>query len=906
MHAVCGACGPRALVSEKPGTNRKWRLSPAGVREAIRSDPLERGGTSGSAGCKVLRGRSPPRPAQRPPIESDRYQRAKRLFIEALAQPASVRADFVTHAAEDTSLCAEVLELLQLHYQAAGGDADDPAHAPPDRIGPYQILGMLGRGGMGVVYRARRGDEPPVALKVLEPGVLSGRFISRFRREAEALRRLDHPGIARFLDSGSYESAVGTRPYVAMELVEGTSLRERARDPDWPASARIALLADLAEALHHAHEQGVVHRDLKPDNVVVTAAGKPKVLDFGVARITADELRAGTLATGTGVLLGTVRYMSPEQAQGLTDEIDRRSDVYALGVLAYELLSGTLPYALHTRSVTRALVQVATVPARPLGDVRPSLRGPIERIVARALAKHPADRYPTAAELAADLRRHLAGERVRAPGPSLPERMSRLAREQPWLTASAVLALATLGVIALRGLQGSRDVARSAAADLATERACALLDSVDFRLHHSPRTVASLAAARDLLRQAQVEIRTIGRRDYADDLRRYAAWREGEGWFFLASLDADPERFLLAAAAWDRARAIARPWGFRPRLPDTTVTIYPRLLAVMPQQADAGMALAYSEVARDRAPARHGQLAVQHNRAAWTTFAGANGLDTDPLRGTPPASGVAARLLNDLGASVAATGFYLDSLRGIDEGLALGRRAEEANGLAGDPMAAASLQHNLGQSWLWRARLHRDPADVDSAISRLERALAERAALAGSTSLFETQAVLSAALRLRARLAPSGSQRRDLVRAGNLVRLDRSEAPIGGGVSLAERLTLALGAATVDLAVLDRDPTLLATADSLLASLNGLVPHAGFPVVYARLERERGRVAAARWYLTGEPRQRTIALARFSAAADVFTEGQHRPFRREASEALGRLAAPRGEIPSLADPGLWP
>ena len=359
------------------------------------------------------------RAPRRSPIDTERYERAKRLFIEALERPASVRAEFVAHAADDTSLCAEVLELLRHHHEAGSPDGTDPPHDPPDRIGPYRILGLLGRGGMGVVYRAQREGAEPVALKVLEAGALSGRFLGRFKREAEALRRLDHSGIARFHEAGTYDSAVGPRPYVAMELVEGTSLREKIRDPAWGEGDRIALLADLAEAMHHAHEHGIVHRDLKPENVVVSAEGRPKVLDFGVARVTADDLRAGTLATATGVLLGTVRYMSPEQAQGLSDEIDRRSDVYALGVLAYELLSGALPYELHTRSVTRALIQVATVPARPLGDVRPSLRGPIERIVARALAKVPADRYPTAAELAAELRRYLAGERVHAQGPSL-------------------------------------------------------------------------------------------------------------------------------------------------------------------------------------------------------------------------------------------------------------------------------------------------------------------------------------------------------------------------------------------------------------------------------------------------------------------------------------------------------
>jgi hypothetical protein len=802
-----------------------------------------------------------------------------------------------------------VLELLRHHVETDDAEESGSGHALPDRIGPYRITGLLGRGGMGVVYRAERDGGGPVALKVLEPGMLSGRFIGRFRREAEALRRLDHPGIARFIEAGTYDSVVGPRPYYAMELVEGMSLRQRSRDESWGGRERVSLLADLAEALHHAHEQGIVHRDLKPENVVVTAAGSPKVLDFGVARITADDLRGGTLATGTGVLLGTVRYMSPEQAQGLSDEIDRRSDVYALGVLAYELLSGALPYELHSRSVTRALVQVATAEARALGEVRASLRGPLERIVGRALEKRREDRYPTAAELAADLRRHLAGERVRTPGPGLRDRTIRTLRASPRRSAATVLGALGLLVLAAWALWAGRSPARAAAADAATARACALLDSVDVRLHGGPRTGSSLQRALAMLGDVEVELRRVGRRGYVPDLRRYAAWREGEAKFFLASLAVDPDGFLAAASAWERAREPARPPYYRPGLPDTTVNLHPRIVRAWPQQADAGIALAYAEVSRDREPARFSRLAARHNRAAWRSFAAVAGIDPDPLASSPPVGleGHFARTLNDLGASLVRTGYYEDSLAAIDRGLGILRRAEAARGLDDDPASLASLQHHLGWAHVARARLTRAPLDLDTARVWLDLALAARTALPGNTSLVETRELLAESLRLAARLDSSAAApERRLERARTVIREGLTTPPGRFSPAARARLAIAGVAVATDLAALAGDDRGLAAGDSMLVSLQPGFPRARFPVVYARIERERGRIEAVRWSLTGSEAARLAAIARFASATEALTEGHHRPFRRGTDAALIRLAVRSDASLPLGDPVHWP
>jgi len=802
----------------------------------------------------------------------------------------------------------EVLELLRHHHPAEESEAPDAGIAPPERLGPYRVLGLIGRGGMGVVYRAEREGGEPVALKVLDSAILSGRFLGRFRREVEALRRLDHPGVVRFLEAGSYDSDVGPRPYYVMELVTGVSLRDKARDPAWDERARIARLAEIAEALHHAHEQGVVHRDIKPENVVVTAAGSAKVLDFGIARIAAEHLRPGTLATGTGVLLGTVQYMSPEQAQGLSDEIDRRSDVYSLGVLAYELLSGELPYELSTRSVTRALVQVATEEPRPLGEVRTSLRGPIERVVARALRKRREDRYPTAAALASDLRRHLAGERVLTPGPGFTTRVRAFVRRRSWVVRAAALTVIGLLGAVTAGQRPGVAPEQAADADAATARACALLDSVDTRLHHGARTDESLARVLALVQEAGAEIERVGVRPFVPDLRRYCAWREGEARFFRASLDSDPDGYLEAAAAWEHARAPARPFPFQLLLPDTTVNIYPRIIRMWPQQADAAMAIAYGELTRDRQPAHYGRLGLRHASAAWKVFAREARVEADPLHWAPRTadSGIEARLLNDLGAATAAVGFFEDSLAFLDRGLALLRKAEQAGSLGDDLAALASLHHQFGQAWVWRARRLHVAADIDSAVARLQLALSERTLLPGNTSIMQTREVLAEALRLKARL--------DTSREPALSWIERSLETIREGLrsdALAgefprARLGICLAAALVDRAVATGDTIGLAAADSLLDAGQRLHPRSRSPVVHARIEREHGRIEAARWYLKRDARAWVAAHSHLAAACDALTEAQHKPFWLETTAATRWLAERRYGSPALSDPVFRP
>jgi WD40 repeat protein/predicted Ser/Thr protein kinase len=287
-----------------------------------------------------------------------------------------------------------------------------PADAPPARVGGYRVVRLIGRGGMGAVYEAEQ-DNPrrPVALKMICPGLASPDLVRRFAREAHVLGRLHHPGIAQVYAAGVTDDG---QPYFAMELVHGPPLLEYAGRHRLDTAARLALAARVCDAVQHAHEHGVIHRDLKPANVLVDETGQPKVLDFGVARATDADLHITTGGTEVGQVIGTLAYMSPEQVEGNPAALDFRSDVYALGVVLFELLSGRLPYSLRGLPLAEAARVIHDRDPDRLGSVDTSLRGDVETIVAKALEKDKGRRYESAGALAADLRRYLAGEPVAA------------------------------------------------------------------------------------------------------------------------------------------------------------------------------------------------------------------------------------------------------------------------------------------------------------------------------------------------------------------------------------------------------------------------------------------------------------------------------------------------------------
>jgi len=317
----------------------------------------------------------------------------------------------------------------------------DAAQVPLPRIGHYRALRVLGEGGMGVVYEAEQ-ENPrrTVALKVVRAGLGSPELLRRFEHEAQILGRLQHPGIAQVYEAGTADLGLGPVPYFAMELVRGQALDHFVSARKLATDARVELLARICDAVEHAHRNGVVHRDLKPGNILVDEHGQPKVLDFGIARATDSDLRA-TTQTEVGSILGTLPYMSPEQASGDPAAMDTRSDVYALGVILYELLAGRLPHDLSRSHVVEALRIIREDEAPSLGTLARVYRGDLETIAAKALEKDKERRYGSAAELAADLRRHLASEPIVARPASTFYQLSKFARRNRVLVGGIVAVL---------------------------------------------------------------------------------------------------------------------------------------------------------------------------------------------------------------------------------------------------------------------------------------------------------------------------------------------------------------------------------------------------------------------------------------------------------------------------------
>ncbi len=380
------------------------------------------------------------------------------MLVRALDVETAQRRAFAARACEgDRGLLERVLRLLDAADESCAF-LDEPAldalRAPPepaipDAVGNYLIIGVLGSGGMATVYEAVQ-DKPKrrVALKVMRQSMTQRESYLRFRLETEVLARLSHPGIAQIYESGAAQLKHGPpAPFFAMELVHGAlSLTTYADNNALAVRERVAMLASVCDAVHHGHQHGVIHRDLKPGNVLVDGEGRAKVIDFGVARAVEDD-DSPTRASDSRHLIGTLNYMSPEQCDASGD-IDIRTDVYSLGVLLYELLCGRLPHDLSALPLPAALNTILAERPRPPDLPAIPRRRDLEAIILKAIDKQPDRRYDGASALASDLRRWLESQPISARPAGIADQCALFARRNPGLVAGGAALAASIILVA--------------------------------------------------------------------------------------------------------------------------------------------------------------------------------------------------------------------------------------------------------------------------------------------------------------------------------------------------------------------------------------------------------------------------------------------------------------------------
>jgi serine/threonine protein kinase/predicted esterase len=424
-------------------------------------------------------------------VLDERRKRLEHLFHEAADLPVDQRDGYLREHCDDPSICVEVKQLLAFDQHEGRGltaDRQEDAgnsieHQLPASVGPYKPLQQIGEGGMGVVYMAQQLEPVSrvVALKVIKPGMDSGQVIARFEAERQVLALMDHPNIAKVLDAGTDDFG---RPYFVMELVKGIPITQYCDDHQLNTRERLQLFATVCRAIQHAHQKGIIHRDLKPSNVLLAEYDHQpvaKIIDFGVAKAIDQGLATKTFLTKFGQVVGTLEYMSPEQAKLNQLDVDTRSDIFSLGVLLYELLTGSTPIEkerLRTSafdeilrmireeepprpskrlSSSDALVALArtrsTVPSKLAGQLRDDL----DWILAKALAKERDERYQTAEAFAADIDRHLKDLPIHARAPSTLGRARRFLRRHrksailTGLILAASVSAIVLGTVAYVG-----------------------------------------------------------------------------------------------------------------------------------------------------------------------------------------------------------------------------------------------------------------------------------------------------------------------------------------------------------------------------------------------------------------------------------------------------------------------
>ncbi len=442
---------------------------------------------------------------------------------------------------------------------AQASTAASSEHAPariPEQIGHYRIKRIIAAGGMGVVYEAiQEHPKRTVALKIVKQGIASRSALRRFEYESQILARLRHPGIAQVYEAGMHDDGSGGVPFFAMEYIPAArDLIDYARSKDLTVRQRLELFNKVCDAVHHGHQKGIIHRDLKPANILVDSSGNPKIIDFGVARATDSDLAMPTLQTDVGQLVGTVQYMSPEQINADPHDIDTRSDVYALGVVLYKLLTQKLPYDVSGTVIYEATRMVREEQPRKLSTHDRHLRGDIETIVLHALEKDRDRRYQSAIELSSDIKRYMDNRPIHARPPSMVYTFRTFVkRNKIGVGAVAAIFVALVSGIVTTSWQWRRADEQKMLAVEQRDRAETMFDQVRelahtfmFPFHDAIQKLDGAIPARELLVNTAMK--------YLDGLTEEAADR--------------PDLMFEVARAYDRVGDIQG--GFRnPSLGDT-------------------------------------------------------------------------------------------------------------------------------------------------------------------------------------------------------------------------------------------------------------------------------------------------------------------------------------------------
>ncbi|MGE0553581.1 MAG: serine/threonine protein kinase [Gemmatimonadales bacterium] len=570
-------------------------------------------------------------------MDGELFRRARPVFETAIELPVDEREAYVAReAADDPELDRAVRRLLTAHADDSFLGGVDHAALEPliggepvargEPVGPYRLLELIGMGGMGAVYLAERADgefDQRVAIKLMRAGPLGPEALERFRRERQILAWLDHPNIARLLDGGMAVAG----PYLVMEHVAGVPIDRYADQRRLDLAQRIRLFLSVVGAVDHAHRNLVVHRDLKPGNILVTDAGQVKLLDFGIARLTEDDGH-GTL-TAAGQRAFTPAYASPEQLRG--EPLGTASDVYSLGAVLYRLLTGRLPHQSEGLSPAAFERLVSTEPPARASSHRGELAGDLDMILQQALHAEPARRYRSAAELGDDLERHLERRPVKARPDTVGYRVSRFVRRNTvTVVATGLIALAVVAGVVATTIEGRR-------AERRFEEVRRLANALLFDLHDAVRDLPGATAVRRMLVSRALEYLDVLRReapsDRALELELAAAYEQ------VGEIQGDPHRanlgdlegalasyrqaFELRNAVWRRDttdRSVRRALG----------NSYGRLAVVTSWNGDNGRAIELSRAGLellaplgDGSPDARGDYGrVQSELGWWLVWAG--------------------------------------------------------------------------------------------------------------------------------------------------------------------------------------------------------------------------------------------------------------------------------------------